>query len=260
MYLSRCGTGARAFVGIHGWSGTHRTYDPVLPAVPPSVSFYSVDLPGCGQSPPPAQWTVEAIATAVLTRLDEAGIVDFTLVGNCSGGLLGLEVARLAGSRVQRVILIDPFAYWPWYFKLFLIPVLGRLFYTTAFANPLGRLVTNLSLKAKRTQASNLTESFDELDHAVTHRYLHVLAQIKNPKRFRTVSAPVDIVFGEKTFAAVRESLPVWKPVFATVRNWELSGAGHLPIVEATSQFCKILFQEALCTSDSQPSSSSSAR
>ncbi|MDQ1592191.1 MAG: hypothetical protein QOG71_2818 [Pyrinomonadaceae bacterium] len=264
MHVERYGAGARElYFGLHGWSGDHRTFAPLAAHLPASASLYSADLPGCGQSPAPLDLTLESvtgeIVAAVQTVLDSmtphASITtprrasmptqraSITLIGNCSGAILGLLAAEQVKARVGRLVLIDPFAYWPWYFRVFVAKSFGRHAYRTTFANPLGRWLTNQSLRGRRTAATDLTHSFGRIDHDVAQRYLALLAEVGGVEKFASLGdVPVDIVYGERTFGAVKKSVGMWQRVWPHARAHVLKGAGHLPILEATSQLARIVF------------------
>lgn len=174
-------------------------------------------------------------------------VESFTLVGNCSGALIGLaalEARPHLQSRVERMVLIDPFAFTPWYFGIFVVPVLGRLFYHSTFANPLGRWLTNLSLRGKRSEETDLTHSFQRVDHQVSYRYLELLTSIGSIERWSGILIDTDIVHGERTFGAIRESIGMWRGIWPHIRIHELPAAGHLPILEATEDVRQILFDE----------------
>jgi pimeloyl-ACP methyl ester carboxylesterase len=249
MYVERYGAGARElYFGLHGWSGDHRTFAPLAPHLPEGASLYSADLPGCGQSPAPqslnAEWVAGEIAEAIGNVLDAARPrAQVTLVGNCSGAILGLLAAERIKERVSRLVLVDPFAYWPWYFRVFVSRSIGRHAYRSTFANPLGRWLTNQSLRSRRTAATDLTHSFGRIDHDVAQRYLALLAGVGGVERFESLRGlPVDIVYGERTFGAVKKSVRVWQSVWPGARAHVLEGAGHLPILEATEQLARIVF------------------
>jgi pimeloyl-ACP methyl ester carboxylesterase len=242
MYIERYGNGEGAYFGLHGWGGGRETFAPMARFVPDSATLYAADLPGYGRSPAPHSWDVEHIGRQIAEAVIEIGAPRVTLIGNCSGAILGLVAARHLGERIERYVLIDPFAYMPWYFKLFVATSFGRHAYYTTFANPLGRWLTNLSLKGRRTSRSNLTNSFSRVDHEVAYNYLAMLARIDGIARFGNLTAPVEIVYGEKTFRAIKESAKQWASLWPHARCWELSGAGHLPIEEATGQLGKIIF------------------
>jgi pimeloyl-ACP methyl ester carboxylesterase len=62
------------------------------------------------------------------------------------------------------------------------------------------------------------------------------------PGQFRGMPLAVDILHGEKTFSAVRESVGIWKEALPQARVRELAGVGHLPILEGTAEVAEVLF------------------
>jgi len=250
MHFIRKGKGDRGIVGFHGWSGDHTTFLPLMEKLPEAVSFYSYDLPGCGRSSEPARWEIRDVARSVAKELLALEKENLTLVGSCTGGLMAVFVARELiemgrGSVVGRLVMIDPFAECPWYFRLFLIPGLGGLMYRTAFANPLGRWMTNVMLKEKRTGDVNLTESFRQVNHQVTLKYLRMFERAGAPEQFQLLKIPTEIVRGEKTFGAVKQAVERWGRVWPEATMHILPGVGHLPIDEGTEMVERILFAGA---------------
>jgi len=242
MFVKRFGQGERVFVGLHGWSGDHTTFAPVARYLPLDATLYSVDLPGCGQSPPPRELTLAGLADEIAAGIATLGSQSITVVGNCSGAILALAALPRIAERVNRLVLIDPFAFAPWYFKLFVTTPVGKYAYYSTFANPLGRWITNLSLKRHRTEESDLTGSFRAIDHAVAHRYLQLLTSMDGIADFAWIRHPVDIVYGERTFGAIRRSVEMWRSVWPQARAFELTGAGHLPIEEAPESLSRVIF------------------
>jgi pimeloyl-ACP methyl ester carboxylesterase len=172
---------------------------------------------------------------------------NLTLVGSCTGGLMSVFVTRELvemgrGSVVGRLVMIDPFAECPWYFRLFLIPVLGRIMYATAFANPQGRWITNLFLSEKRSGKVDLTESFAQVSHRVTLAYLRMFESAGAPEQFQGLKIPTDIIYGQKTFGAVKHAVERWRQVWPEASVHVLPGVGHLPIDEGTEMVERILF------------------
>ena len=168
----------------------------------------------------------------------------FTLVGNCSGGLLGVLAARQLHGRIDRMLLIDLFAEFPWYFKIFLHPLIGPVAYYSTFANPVGRWIANASLSSRRAEKTTLTGGFSKVRHITTLRYLKLFENYPAPDSFDNLEMPIDLVYGAKTFHAVIASVSRWQAVWPQARAWRLSGAGHLPILEATASLRDILFNE----------------
>jgi pimeloyl-ACP methyl ester carboxylesterase len=247
MYVERYGAGAEVYFGLHGWSGDHRTFAPLAAHMPPGASLYSADLPGVGNSIAPPDLNLRAVVDEIVEALSEIAPSHkrVTLIGNCSGAILSLLAAQRVPERIAKLILIDPFAYWPWYFRVFVAGSFGRYAYLTTFANPLGRWLTNQSLKGRRTAHTDLTNSFSRIDHDVTHRYLALLSEVDGMETFRNLRMPIEIVYGERTFGAVKKSIAMWQGIWPQARARQLAGAGHLPILEATRQLSEIVFAGA---------------
>lgn len=242
MFSKRYGTGERVIVGLHGWAGDHRTFEPLERWRPESVSLYSFDLPGYGKSNEPLDWNLPAIAKGLAEEIDHLGIDRFTLVGNCSGAVAGLYLAGFLRDRIDRFILIDPFAYFPWYFKLFLLGKFGRYAYFTTFATPVGRLITNGVLQHRRTADSDLTASFADVNHHTVYRYLQMMDAVGGIQKFGDLLMPIDLVYGDRTFGAVERSIEMWSTLWPHAAKRQLRGAGHLPIQETPQQLAEIVF------------------
>jgi len=251
MHVERYGAGPKAYLGLHGWGADHRALAPVATRVPGWASFYSADLPGCGQSPAPKDWRLSLIVDEIINGMEGIEDSEITLIGNCSGANLALMVAKklakkLAkkhGARIGRLVLIDVFATMPRYFKLFTARSYGRYAYYSAFANPVGRWLANQSLRTHRTGETDLTGSFVSADHQVAYQYLLMLAESEGIEQFRELAMPIDIVYGERTFGAVKRSLSEWRALWPHALVHELKGAGHLPFAEATEQLSGIIFE-----------------
>lgn len=242
MYVERYGCGGEAFFALHGWGGDRRTFAPLAPHLPAGASLYSADLPGCGRSPAPREWSVAAIVEEVLRAVRAFVPWRVQLIGHCGGAVFALLAAEALGERVGHVVLIDPFAYLPRYFRLFLAGDFGRHAYAATFANPVGRWLTNQTLRGRRGAAGDLTASFAGTDHETARRYLALYDEVGGVERFRGLNVAVEIVHGEKTFGAVRRSLALWQDVLPQARVRELRGAGHQPLTEATEQTARVIF------------------
>ena len=236
MHVERYGCGGENFLCLHGWNGTHTTFAPLAEGMPQGVSLWCPDIPACDSLAAIAS-ELESVAREIPGPL--------RIVGNCSGALHGLLLAERL--RVESIVMIDAFAWLPVYFRLFLAPMFGHVAYWSAFANPLGRWAANLSMARHRKATTDLTAGFRKVNHAETYRQLQLLAGLRSPERFRGVCEHVDIVYGERSFAAVKKSAAIWKQVFPTACEYSLAGAGHLPVLEATSQLQSIIFQEKPC-------------
>jgi len=251
-HVMRFGAGPRCFVGLHGWSGSARSFEPLVPYLPDDAALFSVDQPGFGRTPPPARWDVPHLVGPVVAALDDLPAGPLTLVGHCAGAIVALHAALSRPGRVERVVLIDPFSHAPWYFGLFDWPVVGALFYAATFANPVGRWVTNRGLSKVRSKDMDLIEGFRTVRHRDNLRYLRVL--VRSAREGFRVFAPfrgrVDVVHGQNTFAAVLRSLDDWRSLWPDLVRVELRGVGHMPIHEAPAALTEAVFQSPAAVSE----------
>jgi pimeloyl-ACP methyl ester carboxylesterase len=242
LRLAAWGEGPRAVLALHGWGGSHLTFAPLIPHLPPDVSLYAPDLPGYGASPPLRDWAREAYVERLVELIDQLPHERFTLLGNCSGAILGLSALLSRTERVDRVVMLDAFAFTPWYFGVFLWPVLGPLAFWSTFANPAGRWLTNASLARHRANETHLTSSFERVPVATSWNTLRILDEIGTPEPFSAISVPTTLIHGERTFGAVKASLPRWRQVWPHLEAVGLEGVGHLPIVEAPAEVARLAF------------------
>jgi len=244
MFVKKYGNGQKTFAGFHGWSGDHRTFEPLMKYLPENSSFYSFDLPGAGKSPAPDQWTRENIEKILHESLQLIEPKQITLVGNCSGAILSLLIAKKNAEKINRLVLIDPFAYLPWYFSVFLNKYFGKKAYMLTFANRFGRTITNSVLRYRRTNKSNLTDSFTSVNHNTVYEYLNLLSSLGKPEQFGGLNQSIEIIYGRKTFHAVKKSIKIWKEIFPHAIVHEIPEAGHLPIEESPHNLSNIIFHE----------------
>ncbi|HOE67965.1 MAG TPA: alpha/beta fold hydrolase [Candidatus Hydrogenedentes bacterium] len=245
LHVKQYGQGHRAWLGIHGWAGNHRTFRPLASHVPNDCVLYSADLPGYGLTPPLDRWALDPVVAMISETLRRLPHRSLTLVGYCGGGNLAMLAAQQAPERVERLVLIDPFAYMPLYFRVFTWGSFGRRAYMSAFANPLGRRIANAVLRRKRRGHTDLTETFGRVNHALTIEVMRSLLDFPPLASFQTLSMPIDMAYGERTFAAVKRSVQIWKTVWPHARAQVLLGAAHNPIAETPAQTAAILFDEA---------------
>ncbi|MEN0088054.1 MAG: alpha/beta hydrolase [Pseudomonadota bacterium] len=68
---------------------------------------FAIDPPGHGQSPLLSEMTMQNCATATLRTLDLLGVRNFVWIGTSWGGLVGIETARLAPERFEKLICLN---------------------------------------------------------------------------------------------------------------------------------------------------------
>lgn len=251
MHVERYGSGPRVFLALHGWIGGQHSFAALLPYVPADASVFVADLPGFGRSAAPAEWSINALDEALCEVYDALPAGEFTLVGYCTGSLLGLHAGLRRQERFKRFVMIDPFAFMPTYFRIFLWGDFGRWAYWSTFANPLGRMITNGALRRHRTNQTDLTGGFSRVDTRVAYEYLKLFGALPTVEVLRGFDRPTTLVCGVKTFKAVKQSLPQWREVWPHAQTVMLENAGHAVIDEAPQRLAEIIFEgesgEASC-------------
>jgi pimeloyl-ACP methyl ester carboxylesterase len=115
-HCSESDPGCRCLVLIHGLGDRATTWKRVLKAEPSTwqqpLKFIAVDLPGNGESEPPAHaagFGLRNLAQAVIAlarSVPQCG--DYWVVGNSMGGGVGVWVALDPSFRIRRLILLSP--------------------------------------------------------------------------------------------------------------------------------------------------------
>ncbi len=242
LHVERYGDGPRVVFAVHGWGGDHREFAAVAARRPPGAALLSVDLPGHGASPAPDRWSLERIVGQLVRRVEEEDLRGVVFAGFCSGAVLALMCAASCRDRAARLVMIDPFTYVPLYFRLFTWGWFGRQAYRTAFASGFGRRATNRVLRSRQGTGDDFTAAFRRLDPAVTLRYLALFARCGPLDRFAGLGLPVDLLHGERTFAAVRRSVAGLRRLWPRARVQVLGGTGHLTMVRGAPRIARVLF------------------
>ncbi|MFF5702118.1 alpha/beta fold hydrolase [Streptomyces sp. NPDC012794] len=95
---------------VHGLGGSSQNWSALMEQLAASVDGEAVDLPGFGWSPPPADrdYSVTALARAVIRHLDAAGRGPVHLFGNSLGGAVSTRVAAVRPDLVRTLTLVSP--------------------------------------------------------------------------------------------------------------------------------------------------------
>jgi pimeloyl-ACP methyl ester carboxylesterase len=243
MHIETYGDGPETVLAIHGWGGDHREFAAVASRLPAGARLLSVDLPGYGRSPRPPAWDLGLIFAEFRAAVRAAaGDAPVTLAAFCSGAVLALLFAQAEPARIRRMVLIDPFAFVPWYFRLFLDGPFGRRAYMTAFASERGRRITTAVLRRMQSDDADFTAAFERIDHEVTLAYLGLFNRFGDLRRFAGFRFPIDVAVGERTLGAVRRSVRVFRRLWPQARVTTLRHVGHLPMVKGAAQLRRLVF------------------
>lgn len=114
LAVQELGSGKPAIVLVHSIGGDRSDWSAVAPKLAEHHRVLIVELPGHGQSPPPAGApTVEGAAAALLKTLDDRRVEHAILVGHSYGALVALRVAADKPKRAAAVVAVDAGTFTP---------------------------------------------------------------------------------------------------------------------------------------------------
>ncbi|NLU75951.1 alpha/beta hydrolase [Streptomyces sp. HNM0575] len=110
MGLQRVGTGAHTVLVLHGWFGSSRSWQAVLPHLDrDAFSYVFLDYRGYGdRRGETGRYSVAEAAADVLTAADELGAERFSLLGHSMGGSVMQRVYADAPERVRALVGVSP--------------------------------------------------------------------------------------------------------------------------------------------------------
>ena len=231
----------KIIVGIHGWGGTNNTFLPIQKKLNDEFTMINFDLPGYGKSKKPSTWDLENIVDSLAVEINKITSKEVDILGNCSGALISILLSKSKKIKVGNLYLIDPFSKAPWYFRIFTNKIIGDYAYSITFQNPLGRIFTNLSLRKKRREDTDMTSSFKNVDKETSINYLKMLIELEGTDVMKNISCKPVIINGENTFKDAIKSVDYFTDIWPELDVIKIKDAGHLPIEESTEKIIEIV-------------------
>ena len=231
----------KIIVGIHGWGGTNNTFLPIQKKLNDEFTMINFDLPGYGKSKKPSSWDLENIVDSLAVEINKITSKEVDILGNCSGALISILLSKSKKIKVGNLYLIDPFSKAPWYFRIFTNKIIGDYAYSITFQNPLGRIFTNLSLRKKRREDTDMTSSFKNVDKETSINYLKMLIELEGTDVMKNISCKPVIINGENTFKDAIKSVDYFTDIWPDLDVIKIKDAGHLPIEESTEEIIEIV-------------------
>ena len=231
----------KIIVGIHGWGGTNNTFLPIQKKLNDEFTMINFDLPGYGKSKKPSTWDLENIVDSLAVEINKITSKEVDILGNCSGALISILLSKSKKIKVGNLYLIDPFSKAPWYFRIFTNKIIGDYAYSITFQNPLGRIFTNLSLRKKRREDTDMTSSFKNVDKETSINYLKMLIELEGTDVMKNISCKPIIINGENTFKDAIKSVDYFTDIWPDLDVIKIKDAGHLPIEESTEKIIEIV-------------------
>ncbi|MGH2588855.1 MAG: alpha/beta fold hydrolase [Dehalococcoidia bacterium] len=103
------GSGDEPLVFVHGYTGSLRDWDEVLPRLPANVRAFAIDLRGAGDSDRPGSgYAIPQYAEDIHLATRALGLDTFTLIGHSMGGGTAMQFAVTHPDRLRRLVLVAP--------------------------------------------------------------------------------------------------------------------------------------------------------
>jgi haloalkane dehalogenase len=246
MHYEDRGSGA-PMLFVHGTPTNSFEYRHLIAALSVTHRCIAPDHLGFGKSDRPAAfpYTPEAHAAVLREFVDTLGLTRFTLVVHDFGGPIGLPLALDHDSRVDRVVIMNSWA-WPLNDDpkmargaAFIAGAIGRFLYR--YANASLRLIMPLAYGDKRKLTTRIHREYLEVfrDREARVLVLHALAKALLASRAHYQSLldridalrhrPVLLVWGMKDSAFQPYQLDRWQALLPEARVARIDGAGHWP-------------------------------
>jgi pimeloyl-ACP methyl ester carboxylesterase len=234
---------------IHGSGAGGASWGLMVPALAGHHHVIRVDLPGCGQSPPPPSYDVPAQASRVAAVLDDLGLRSVAVAGHSSGGYVGTALAEQRPDLVGSLALIstgpsvDALLPQPLILRVLLGPPLGPLIWSIRSDAWIRKGASATAARPVRVPDDMVAEIRGTKYRAmrtILRRNIAYIAERTVPDRVAALDVPVLVICGMAD--------PRWDP--ASARQYDkvpnarvemLPGVGHVSILEAPDTISKLL-------------------
>lgn len=230
-------------VVFHGWIGDEDTFAPCHAAFAQHYTVYRPAWPGYGKSSPLPNFSIGDFVEIGRHFILATGNTPVTLVGNCLGGVVAVELIRLYPELVKQLILIEMYDYMPWYMHFLLIPNLNVFLYNQLFKNTahfriLNRLLTTKFVREGKAMRYT-EEGFHRTDAQTAIDFLKAVKGFEDKlyrEQYRTDIATIYVEGGRsfKPISAFRETAIKY---FNNLTIVSMPESLHMPIAEQPEHF-----------------------
>lgn len=233
-------------VFFHGWIGNEDTFGPCHAAFAHHYTVYRPAWPGYGKSPPLSDFSIEDLVEIGRHFILATDHPPVTLVGNCLGGIIAMELHRRYPEIVERLILIEMYDFMPWYLHLLLIPRLNVLLYKMLLNSAAGFRFLNSLLTIQFAGDGNgmryIEEGFQRTPAGTAIDFLKAVKRFEKKYRplyreqYQTDVATIYVEGGRnfKPISAFRETVHKY---FRNLTIVSIPESLHIPIAEQPELF-----------------------
>lgn len=257
---SHRGGSGEPLVLLHGFTGTWRMWDPVLPALEEKFDVFAPTLPGHAGGPGfPDEVTAEGMVDQLESILDDAGIGEAHLVGNSLGGYAALHLA--ARGRAKSVTALAPAGGWAEGDESYLAVLDQFITLKTMLTAALAHVDALVASPEGRRQATQLiTVNYEHLAPELVANLVVGVAScdaleplVDYARRegwaldAAAITCPVRVVWGDTDLILPAGVADVrYRNDWLPQAEWiDLEGVGHCPQLDVPSETAKLIIQHA---------------
>ncbi|MDP6283940.1 MAG: alpha/beta hydrolase [Acidimicrobiales bacterium] len=223
LFGTRFGTAPPRVVALHGWGRSHQDFAASLEG----LNAVSVDLPGFGVSPAPSEVGGASMYAKLVAPILDICDTPVILVGHSFGGRLAVHLAEQRPAAIGGLVLTG-------------VPLLHRAYRRgqPALWYRLGRLLHRWGV-VNDGFLEGLRDKYGSADYRAASGVMRdILVTVVNEsyeQQLRSISAPVDLVWGDGDDAAPPEIAARAEALLADARLTLLGGIDHF--VPTTAPF-----------------------
>lgn len=223
LFGTRFGTAPPRVVALHGWGRSHQDFAASLEG----LNAVSVDLPGFGVSPAPSEVGGASMYAKLVAPILDICDTPVILVGHSFGGRLAVHLAEQRPAAIGGLVLTG-------------VPLLHRAHRRgqPALRYRLGRLLHRWGV-VNDGFLEGLRDKYGSADYRAASGVMRdILVTVVNEsyeQQLRSISAPVDLVWGDGDDAAPPEIAARAEALLADARLTLLGGIDHF--VPTTAPF-----------------------
>ncbi len=230
----------------HGWIGNEDTFAMCHQGFARYFTVYRPAWPGYGNSTPLKRFSIEDLAELSHDFIIRLGLRNPVMVGNCLGGNVVMELARVYPRLISRLVLVEVYEYFPDLYRLLLVPGINSLLYRLLFKTRTGFKLMNTCMPLQMTNGNNgweyTWEGFLRTHVESGIEFLRAI-YIFSKSRFGLYrdnyrsDIPAIYVSGGKTFGPAAEFGAIVDTLFRDLSVVSIPESMHNPVVEQPEAF-----------------------
>ena len=224
---------------LHGWGTSAELFLPIVNGLQAGHRLIAPDLPGFGDTPPPAvPWSVHDYAGWVVALLDRLGVPHCDVIGHSNGGRIGIVVAAEHPERVRRLVLTDSSGIRPrrglrYRYRVATYKGLRRAQHATA----LPRAVRDAAQgRADRRGSDDFRAASGTMRATLVRLVNEDLTQL-----LPRVAAPTLLIWGDRDADTPLRDARVMEGLIPDAGLVVFEGAGHFAYLEQPARFCTVV-------------------